>query len=445
MKNLYRYRTYLVAFLLTGFMLAKTACSAENQNPSQNSANPTTFTIAEELGGNGGADIALTAGISGAAGSNTGTSGSTNAGTSGSTNAGTSGSTNAGTSGSTNAGTSGWKLNPSANVDASTTIDEESCGEATIEPVIEFIPGNLMIIFDRSVSMNDIFEDTSRLNAAYYAILNGLQPFVCTPNEPDCEEKLNIASILLPSAPGGVGACYVEEITSAQQINWMSATQFADAWQVYWHTEPGNTINLVYPEPDPFVLVLGTPITPAFERAAQAIESANLPGKTAVLFITDGLGTCNQGTPAEVQSANWYAKGITTYVVSVASAGILIPGDGQAFNDAVASAGGTDLSINPADVASLESELQNIIQSASAAPSCEVTLQGGKLKDLDAACERGTVTVNNEPITCDQQNKVEGFWVKGPDRIELVGSACEKLQTQGQLSASFPCEFIIIE
>jgi hypothetical protein len=315
--------------------------------------------------------------------------------------------------------------------------EEETCGEATIEPVIELVPGNLMVIFDRSVSMNEIFENTTRINAAYFAILEGIQAFACAPDDPDCEEQLNVAAILLPSAPGGVGMCYVEDINSPQQINWMSATQFVSAWQNYWHANP---------YPDPFVLVLGTPIIPAFQHAADAIATANHPGITAVLFITDGLGTCGQGTPAYDQAANWLQQGIKTHVVSVASFGLLFPADveGQAFNDKVALAGGTDRSLNPTDVATLNTALSEIIQTASAAPSCEVRLEGGELIDLESACERGTVTINGEPIACDQQNKTDGFWVKGPDLIELVGSACEKLQAQGQLSASFPCDVIVV-
>ncbi len=181
------------------------------------------------------------------------------------------------------------------------------------------------------------------------------------------------------------------------------------------------------------------------ETCGEAIETANRPGKTAVLFITDGLGTCGQGTPADVQAANWLTQGIVTHVVSVASFGWMFPDDGKPFNDSVAVAGGTQESLNPADVASLNATLSDIMQSASAAPSCEVTLEGGQLIDLDAACERGTVTLSGEPIACDQQNKTEGFWVKAPDQIELVGSACDKLQAEGQLSASFPCDVIVIE
>jgi hypothetical protein len=285
--------------------------------------------------------------------------------------------------------------------------------------------------------MNEWFVTNTRIHAAYFALLEGLQPFVCAPDNPDCEEQLNVAAILLPSSPGGVGQCYVEDINSPQQINWMGATQFVAAWQTFWNANPDPDIN---------VLVLGTPIFPAFEHAANAIATANLPGKTAVLFLTDGLGTCGQGTPADVQAAEWLNQGIKTHVVSISSISLLdLFGMGQVFNDGLAAAGGTGQSINPADVASLNTAFSEIIESASASPGCEVTLQGGDLIDLDQACERGTVTVGGEPIACDQQNRTDGFWVKSSNQIELVGSACEKLQAEGQLSASFPCDVILLE
>ncbi len=446
-------------FSFVFLMLGAIACSAEgtgaDSSGTPHSAPETGGAPqpnSDGVGGSGGSiDVAVPANA-GATGNNAAagtagmaTGGNAVAGMAGMATGGNVGMGTAGmaTGGNAGAGTAGMATggNPVAGMAGGQTGgaspgDDDNCGEATIEPVIEFIPGNLMVIFDRSLSMNDLFEATTRLNAAYYAILNGLQDFVCASDEPDCEEQLNVASILLPSFPGGVGACYVEDITSPQQINWMSATQFVTAWQTYWNAMP---------DPDPFVLVLGTPITPAFQRAAEAIDAAALPGRTAVLFITDGLGTCEQGTSADAQAATWLAEGIQTYVVSVASLGLLIPGDGSAFNDAVALAGGTDQALNPADVSSLNAALRDIMQEASAAPSCEVTLEGGELIDLDAACERGTVTVAGVDIACDQQNKTEGFWVKAPDQIELVGSACDTLQAEGQLSASFPCDVIVIE
>jgi hypothetical protein len=419
-----RYRDRLPnPFLFVCLILAAAACSAESSG-ANNSVN--SFGSHDVSGDN-------TVAGSGRDGDN-GNAGFSASLPTGEGNAGSSSSLPTGNGNGTGAG-SGAGIAGSG-VGGSGPVGEENCGEATIEPVIGFVPGNLMIIFDRSLSMNDIFESTTRLNAAYYAIINGLQPFVCASDDPDCEEQLFVAAILFPSAPGGGDMCYTEDINSSQQINWMGATQFAAAWQTYWHASP---------DPDPFVLVLSTPITTAFHHAADGIAAANLPGKTAVLFITDGLGTCDQGTPADVQAAAWLSEGITTHVVSVASLGLLIPGDGQAFNDSVAAAGGTGQSLNPADVASLNTALAEIIQSAAAAPSCEVSLEGGKLNDLVSACERGTVTVNGALIACDQQDKIDGFWVKSADQIELVGSACDKLQAEGQLSAAFPCDVIVLE
>ncbi len=325
----------------------------------------------------------------------------------------------------------------------------DNCGEARLDPVVEVTPGNLMVIFDRSMSMGSLCGLTpsgvTRLQAAYQALLDALGPFVCAPAEPDaepCSETLTVASILLPSAPNVPGLCYVEDINSPQNIPWMSATDFVAAWQAYF-TGPG-------PAPDESHLVLGTPITPAFQHAADAIQNAGLFGKTAVLFLTDGAGTCLQGTTAEAHAAAWLQQGILTHVVSTAvsdgaQSNPLLCADGGAFNESVAQSGGTAPAINPTDVGELTTALQGIVQSAVGVASCEVPLQGGRLSTLQEACEQGSVTVGGQPVPCDQENRSEGFYLKDVSTMQLVGSACTKLETVGSLSAVFPCELIIIE
>ena len=197
-------------------------------------------------------------------------------------------------------------------------------------------------------------------------------------------------------------------------------------WTTYWSTH---------------ALVLGTPINPAFNMGAQALASATLTGNTAVLFLTDGAGTCaRQPVDAVMQAAAWADQGILTHVVNLDSG--LLAGGGTAFNDAVAAAGGTGTSVNPSDTAALSAKLQEIVQTATSVASCDVTLDGGKLTDSARACELGIVEVGDQQIPCDQEAKTKGFHVAGDDQIILVGSACELLEGSGNLTAVFPCEVI---
>jgi hypothetical protein len=305
------------------------------------------------------------------------------------------------------------------------TDGDPNCGEIEIEAQVEIMPGNLLILFDRSLSMNLDFGGISRLTAAQTAVTEALMPFACDPVDAGCEEKLTVGAIMFPSA-GTLDICYVEDIVTPEQMGWQSATDFVPAWSTYWATH---------------ALVLGTPINPAFNMGAQALASANLSGNTAVLFLTDGAGTCaNLPVDAAMQAAAWAAEGIQTHVVNLDSG--ILAGGGTAFNDAVAAAGGTGASVNPTDSAALSTKLQEVVQTATAVASCDVTLDGGRLTDHARACELGEVRVGAQRVPCDQEAQLEGFYVAGDDRVILVGSACELLQQDGILTAVFPCEVI---
>jgi hypothetical protein len=256
------------------------------------------------------------------------------------------------------------------------------------------------------------------------AVVDALTPFVCDANVPNCVENLTVGAIMFPSA-GTFDICHVEDISSPEQIAWQSATAFVPAWSTYWSTH---------------ALVLGTPINPAFDHGARALMDPSLSGNTAVLFLTDGAGTCQtQPVDAATQAMTWAAQGIKTHVVSLGMGG------GQAFNDGIAVAGGTTASVSPTDAAALSAKLHEIVQTATAVASCDVTIEGGKLSDPARACELGTVTVGSQGVACDQDGQADGFYVAGADRIVLVGSACDLLMANGNLNAVFPCEVIVPE
>jgi len=274
--------------------------------------------------------------------------------------------------------------------------------------------------------------NTSRFQAVDTALQDGLRSFVCPPQTVDqagCVETLTVGSILLPSADL-LGCAPVDAIEAPTQIFWQSVSAFLDAWNMYWAGPP----NAVWP--------LGTPIEEAFQKGNLAITTywpSMLTGSMAVLFLTDGESTCNAIDPARPavdaiqQATTWNGMGINTYVVSVANAQ-------AAFNDQVAAAGGTGVSINPSDTAALSTAIANVIQQTSSVTSCTTTLGGEAISDAAGACARGTVRIGTTELTCNDPN---GYTITSPTEITLNGSACDALMNGLPLSAKFPCDVLL--
>jgi len=307
------------------------------------------------------------------------------------------------------------------------------CGSATITPVVDRKPGNLLIVFDRSTSMEQEFAPgVTRLKAAQDAVVNGLTPFTCppgatNPDGPGCKETLTVGSIFFPSdaSVAFVGPCPVHEITAPTQINWMGTSPFLAAFQNFWMTQG--------------MLFAGTPLVDAFAKANTALTTSMLTGTTAVLFLTDGGETClgDIATPP-MQAASWLGTGIKTYVVNVGATND--PLANAQLNEDIASSGGTAPAINPTDTGMLTAAITEILMQTSSVTSCEIALTGARLSNLDMACARGEVFAGPTKLMCDPVN---GFQVTAADKIELFGNACASLMASGVLNATFPCDLIL--
>ncbi|MDD9938732.1 MAG: hypothetical protein OXT09_34290 [Myxococcales bacterium] len=328
----------------------------------------------------------------------------------------------------------------------------DDCGSIELEPNIEFEPGNLLILFDRSMSMATLFGGSDRRTEAGAALITALTPFVCGPQTDvdgaACVDKLNVAALMFPSydaaaMPSGLDptqlSCTVHDMTSSEQLPWQTATDFVAAWDPYWAARALVT-DLAFQPLTMQPLVYGTPISTAFQRGAEALMDQNLTGNKAVLFLTDGeeVGMC-AGVNGVTQATTWADEAIRTHVVSLAPPG----GPGEVFNNDVAAAGGTVMPLYPTDAAALTAELSDIVISSIGKASCTVPLNGGRLQFWDEACEVGEVFVGPTKVPCDQANKADGFYIKDEGTIEIVGSYCTMLEEQGVLKASFPCTVIL--
>jgi hypothetical protein len=361
-------------------------------------------------------------GVAGVGGTN-GQAGSAGVGAVAGTSGG--GAASGGSSGSSAMGTAG-----------SSVFEEPNCGAVEITPKVDYSPGNILVVFDRSGSMEDVdFNGMQRFAAANTALVAAVEPYTCPagPVDPDgmgCNDPLTLGTLLFPT--GLTLLCDpVIPFEQAPNITWRKSTEWLPIWQQF-----GNNPNFG----------TGTPIEFAFMEADRVLTQyvGTLEGSTAILFLTDGGSTCAVGAPtpdgmgtipdAKTIASKWAAMGVRTHVVSVQ------PG-GSAYNDQLAAAGmGT--SISPTDPQTLKDAFASIIQETASVASCDITLEGGRLTDLDGACQLGTVLLGPNKLSCDPAN---GFSVTAESSIKLNGSACNDLMGGLALTATFPCEVVAVE
>jgi len=315
-------------------------------------------------------------------------------------------------------------------------VDQPNCGAVEITPVVEFSPGNILVVFDRSGSMEDTdFNGMQRFAAANAALVAAVEPYTfplgaANPDSMGCNDPLTLGTILFPT--GLTLLCDpVVPFEQAPNITWRKSTEWLPTWKQF-----GDNPNFG----------MGTPIEFAFMEADRVLTQhvGQLEGSTAILFLTDGGSTCLPGSPTPdgmgtVADANqiaskWAAMGVHTHVVSVQ------PG-GSAYNDQLA-ASGQGTSINPANPQELEAAFASIMRETATVASCDITLEGGRLRDLDGACALGTVLLGPTKLSCDPAN---GFSVTGESSIQLHGTACDTLMSGSALTATFPCEVVAPE
>jgi hypothetical protein len=257
--------------------------------------------------------------------------------------------------------------------------DGNTCGSVTTKADVEVIkkPGNLMVLFDRSGSMSDVWGSVPKYQAAGEALIAGLTPL---------QASLIIGGIFFPSLPTGgavcdvtdfmqwlpggacltqaAGSCEVTDIAAADQISFRSGAEF------------------IAEVPNQWLLMgaMGTPLGNAVIQADAAISSSTFDGTVAALIMTDGEPNCGT-VPEDVISTvtKWNTAGIKSYVVG-------LPGSDNATNflNELAVAGGTNTFISPDDPTALQNEVSTIVTDTikSGLKSCTINLQQNTDADL---------------------------------------------------------------
>jgi hypothetical protein len=240
---------------------------------------------------------------------------------------------------------------------------DQGCGTLTLKGTTKMTvkPGNLLIIFDQSGSMNGEWQMTTKLEAAKAALIAAITPLA---------DLLTVGAIFLPSAGsgcrGGGSVAAVAPIDGPGNIPFSPGPQFLDAFNAHWSMASMNGG--------------GTPLNEAFDRADVALKAAQsmLMGQVAVLVFTDGMPNCTPDpavtmvpTEAEPQrAADWFVQNILTYLVGLPGA------DGVTYLNDIAVNGGTGMYLTPDNPMTLTDKLMEIVKSqiSTSFDSCAIDL-----------------------------------------------------------------------
>ncbi|MDH5674513.1 MAG: VWA domain-containing protein [Myxococcales bacterium] len=292
---------------------------------------------------------------------------------------------------------------------------EGNCGGVEVTPDIkmEKVPGNLLIIFDKSGSMDRDWNGLGeKWTLASNALVAGLTPLAA---------DVTAGAIFYPQT----SSCDVATIDSGLQIDFMPGMDFVNAWNAFMMSNNPNG---------------STPLGTATAVADQALVARlpNLVGITNVVLLTDGEPNCSTNE-SQVQTivANWLTMGVQTHVVG-------LPGSNGAAAtlDAIAAAGGTGTHITPEDPTVLEAKLAQIVSESVSTnfDSCSIGIDNAP-PNLD--------DVNLVVIQAGQKKQVprdlgaSGGWTIRPDGSEIIlqGVFCDKAKEgeYDQISVVFGC------
>jgi len=208
-----------------------------------------------------------------------------------------------------------------------------------------------------------------------------------------------------------------------------------------------DAISAIYSDAD---VVEDTPTGDSIDAVIDGLGLTTNPDvmmdPVVLVLATDGepdrceeLDPQNGQEEAIAAATRAFSMGVRTYIISVgdevsdehqqdmANAGL---GRGPGDPDAEYWEVGDD--------ASLRGALMDIVGSQL---GCEVQLSGS-VADGDA-CD-GMVTIDGEPLTCDDPN---GWELSTPRTIRLLGSACDRLKSDDDvvLDVSFPCTVRVVD
>jgi len=301
------------------------------------------------------------------------------------------------------------------------TVDGDECGTLRIEGEVTKVPGNVLLVFDRSFSMDMDWNGMLRYQAAGTAMVDALTPLAA---------DLTIGMVGFPSPdPAAIGLnCTVLGIDSPDQIT------FKPGMDALSELRMGGAGGLPKYEPmrpgaPPAGSSAGaTPTAEAIAMADQALNAATLAGATAVVLITDGEPNCLwDEAAANATIARWLSeKNIKTYVVGLPGVG----GLGGPILEALATSGGTAPYLTPTNSMELATKMAEIISSTVGFNSCTIALNPkAELPDeLQMVVEEAAV-MGQQEVPRDLGNGAGWSITADGQTVELLGQVCEDAKT----------------
>jgi hypothetical protein len=314
--------------------------------------------------------------------------------------------------------------------------DDPLCGGLEIEPTVEMetIPGNILLIFDKSGSMCDAWGSSTKWQNAYQAVATALEPL---------KENITVGAVFFPDTPTGSDDCSVPAFGTAPQLGFMSGADFLAAWNSYWMTNisGGQICNRNMPN----AIDGATPLLSALQVADGALNASALDNTTSIVIITDGQPNCSGGDSRTDEPlanlsptvAAWQVAGYKTYVVGLPG----LDGGGLDLLNGLAMAGGTNMHIPASDPTSLQTNLAMIIgESVSSTISCHIGLPMEPPNPDDVHL---VVVENGVEQDVGRDLGMGGGWAMNSDYSEIVlqGLFCDLAQ-QGhydKISVVFGC------
>jgi hypothetical protein len=308
---------------------------------------------------------------------------------------------------------------------------DQGCGTSTIK--MTTTPGNLLIIFDQSGSMKQMWQTTTKLQAAQDALVAAITPL---------QNMLTVGAIFLPDPMVGCSdptVPAVQPIDGPGNIPFTPGPQILTAFAAHW-TNMGNSRGG------------GTPLNEAFDRADVALKAAlpKLVGKVAVLIFTDGQPNCTPdpavtGIPTETEpqhAADWLNQNILSFMVGLPGA------QGVTLLNDVAINGGTMQYLTPDDPTMLADKLKEVIQQqiSMGFDSCAIDLMpvASAPDKLQLVVEQASMP--GMPMEVPHDLGGTGGWTVTPDgaHVELSGDICDAAKSGkfSKISFKFGCKDI---
>jgi hypothetical protein len=294
-----------------------------------------------------------------------------------------------------------------------------------IEGQVEFTPvmPQVWLLLDRSGSMTGSLGTTSTRWQALGAVILG--------DPADPEDRGIVGDFEDRAAFGAV--FYTDQYSSSSSSCVLALESVAPAANNY------SKIKQRYNKLGPSG---GTPTADSVAATLAEASTRDLTGGPKILVLaTDGEpGTCAPRpgaatTEVENEVAQGFAKGITTFAISIAT-------DTNATHmQRVANIGvGLAPEATPAApfyTAESQEELKLAFSTIleDVPRSCVFSLNGEV--DTDKA-DQGSVTLAGVTLVYNDEN---GWTLKQPDQVELLGTACDQIQAgEEELDITFPCE-----